>query len=154
MLQRLGSQTVVAATVRAIELMGRQFVLGRDMGEALREAAGARKKQNGLCFSYDMLGEGARTEADAVRYLAAYSGAIEAIAVGRTGGGPQHDDGISIKLSALFTRYEEAQSERVFSDLLPRVWSLVEQAAIANINLTIDAEESDRLIAELFAQVP
>jgi RHH-type transcriptional regulator, proline utilization regulon repressor / proline dehydrogenase / delta 1-pyrroline-5-carboxylate dehydrogenase len=143
--QRLGSQTVVAATVRAIELMGRQFVLGRDMGEALREAAGARKKQNGLCFSYDMLGEGARTEADAVRYLSAYSGAIDAIAGGQTGRGPQHSDGISIKLSALFTRYEEAQSERVFSDLLPRVWSLIEVAAKANINLTIDAEESDRL---------
>jgi RHH-type transcriptional regulator, proline utilization regulon repressor / proline dehydrogenase / delta 1-pyrroline-5-carboxylate dehydrogenase len=143
--QRLGSQTVVAATVRAIELMGRQFVLGRDMEEALREAAGARKKQSGLCFSYDMLGEGARTEADAVRYWTAYRRAIEAISGGQSSGGPQRSDGISIKLSALFTRYEEAQSERVFSDLLPRVWSLIELAAKANINLTIDAEESDRL---------
>jgi RHH-type transcriptional regulator, proline utilization regulon repressor / proline dehydrogenase / delta 1-pyrroline-5-carboxylate dehydrogenase len=143
--QRLGAQTVVAATVRAIELMGRQFVLGRDMAEARKEAADARKKQNGLCFSYDMLGEGARTEADAVRYLAAYRQAIEAIASGRGSGGPQLSDGISIKLSALFTRYEEAQRGRVFSDLLPRVWSLIEIAATANINLTIDAEESDRL---------
>ena len=143
--RRLGAQTVVAATVRAIQLLGRQFVLGRSIGEALGEAASARKQQPGLRFSYDMLGEGARTERDAERYLASYADAIGAIGRGRGIGGPEEADGISIKLSALFSRYEEAQRERVFGELVPRVRRLVDLAAAANLNLTIDAEESDRL---------
>ena len=72
MLQRLGAQTVVAAAVRALQLLGRQFVLGRDIAEAQREAQGQRKELPQLRFSFDMLGEGARTEDDAQRYLAAY----------------------------------------------------------------------------------
>jgi RHH-type proline utilization regulon transcriptional repressor/proline dehydrogenase/delta 1-pyrroline-5-carboxylate dehydrogenase len=144
-LKRLGAQTVVAATVRAIQLLGRQFVLGRSIREAMAEAADARRQQHGLRFSYDMLGEGARTEADARRYLASYRHAIEAIAQGRVADAPESADGISIKLSALFSRYEDAQRERVFAELLPRIWQLVELAASANLNLTIDAEESDRL---------
>ena len=143
--KRLGAQTVVAATVRAIQLLGRQFVLGRSIKEAMGEAAAARKGHAGLRFSYDMLGEGARTEADAQRYLASYLNAIHTIAESKTAGGPQAADGISIKLSALFSRYEESQRERVFAELLPRVWQLIEPAARADLNLTIDAEESDRL---------
>ena len=143
--KRLGAQTVVAATVRAIQLLGRQFVLGRSIKEAMGEAASARKGHAGLRFSYDMLGEGARTEADAQRYLASYLNAIHTIAGSKTTDGPEAADGISIKLSALFSRYEETQRERVFAELLPRVWQLVEPAARADINLTIDAEESDRL---------
>ncbi|RQP24258.1 L-glutamate gamma-semialdehyde dehydrogenase [Piscinibacter terrae] len=143
--KRLGAQTVVAATVRAIQLLGRQFVLGRSIGEAMDEAASARKAHASLRFSYDMLGEGARTEADAQRYLASYQNAIRAIASDKVAASPEAADGISIKLSALFSRYEDAQRERVFAELLPRVWTLVELAAHANINLTIDAEETDRL---------
>jgi RHH-type proline utilization regulon transcriptional repressor/proline dehydrogenase/delta 1-pyrroline-5-carboxylate dehydrogenase len=145
LLQRLGARTVVAATVRAIQLLGRQFVLGRTIAEAMGEADGQRRALPHLRFSYDMLGEGARTERDAERYLASYRHAIEAIGAARKAASPMAADGISIKLSALFSRYEDAQRERVFSELLPRVWTLVEQAAAANINLTIDAEESDRL---------
>ncbi|MBX3619521.1 MAG: L-glutamate gamma-semialdehyde dehydrogenase [Rhizobacter sp.] len=145
LLKRLGAQTVVAATVRAIQLLGRQFVLGRSIDEAMREARQARDGQPSLRFSYDMLGEGARTEADARRYLASYQHALSAIASGRVAADPTAADGISIKLSALFSRYEELQRERVFAELLPRVWQLVAQAAQANLNLTIDAEESDRL---------
>ncbi|MEO8057322.1 MAG: L-glutamate gamma-semialdehyde dehydrogenase [Burkholderiales bacterium] len=144
-LKRLGAQTVVAATVRAIQLLGRQFVLGRSIKEAMGEATSARKAVSGVRFSYDMLGEGARTEADAQRYLASYLNAIHAIAKASSGQGPEVADGISIKLSALFSRYEDAQRERVFNELLPRVWQLIEPAARADINLTIDAEESDRL---------
>ncbi len=144
-LQRLGAKTVVAATVRAIGLLGRQFVLGRTIVEAMAEAAGLRKARESLRFSYDMLGEGARTERDAERYLASYRGAIDAIASLGVAPSPQAADGISIKLSALFSRYEDAQRERVFAELLPRVWSLIEPAAGANMNLAIDAEESDRL---------
>lgn len=145
LLKRLGAQTVVAATVRAIQLLGRQFVLGRSIGEAMDEAASARKTWPALRFSYDMLGEGARTEADASRYHASYVDAIRSIAGERAAASPESADGISIKLSALFSRYEDAQRERVFAELLPRVWALIELAAPANINLTIDAEESDRL---------
>jgi len=143
--KRLGAQTVVAATVRAIQLLGRQFVLGRNIGEAMSEADAARKQQKQLRFSYDMLGEGARTEDDARRYHAAYVGAIKAIAAGHRADSPEASDGISIKLSALFSRYEVLQRDRVFAELLPRVWQLIELAAQANINLTIDAEEVDRL---------
>lgn len=145
LLQRLGSRTVVAATVRAIQLLGRQFVLGRTIQEAMAEADGQRQALKNLRFSYDMLGEGARTERDAERYLASYRNAIAAIAGGRVAASPMTADGISIKLSALFSRYEDAQRERVFAELLPRVQGLVDQAAQANLNLTIDAEESDRL---------
>ena len=145
LLQRLGARTVVAATVRAIQLLGRQFVLGRTIAEAMGEADSQRKAQTGLRFSYDMLGEGARTERDAQKYLASYRHALVAIAGGSTAASPMSADGISIKLSALFSRYEDAQRERVFAELLPRVRTLVELAAQANLNLTIDAEESDRL---------
>ena len=145
LMKRLGAQTVVAATVRAIQLLGRQFVLGRNIQEAMKEADAARKVQAQLRFSYDMLGEGARTEKDAERYQASYLNAIAAIAGGRKAESPEASDGISIKLSALFSRYEVLQRERVYAELLPRVWQLVEKAAQANINLTIDAEEVDRL---------
>jgi RHH-type proline utilization regulon transcriptional repressor/proline dehydrogenase/delta 1-pyrroline-5-carboxylate dehydrogenase len=145
LLQRLGSRTVVAATVRAIQLLGRQFVLGRTITEAMGEADAARKLQAQLRYSYDMLGEGARTERDAERYLASYRNAITAIAGGQRAASPMAADGISIKLSALFSRYEDAQRKRVFAELLPRVLALVDQAAQANLNLTVDAEESDRL---------
>ncbi|MDO9074997.1 MAG: L-glutamate gamma-semialdehyde dehydrogenase [Rubrivivax sp.] len=151
LLQRLGSKTVVAATVRAIQLLGRQFVYARTISEAMAEAHGQRHQQPGLRFSFDMLGEGARTEAAAAEYLAGYHLAIAAIARGRgeaagaAPAGPQGRDEISVKLSALFSRYEDAQRGRVFAELLPRVWGLVELAARADINLAIDAEESDRL---------
>jgi RHH-type transcriptional regulator, proline utilization regulon repressor / proline dehydrogenase / delta 1-pyrroline-5-carboxylate dehydrogenase len=145
LLTRLGAKTVVAATVRAIQLLGRQFVLGRSIGEALQEADHQRRAQASLRFSYDMLGEGARTERDAQRYLASYRNAIAAIARRGQPEGPEATDGISIKLSALFPRYEDAQAERVFAELVPRVWTLVDDAARGDMNLTIDAEESDRL---------
>jgi RHH-type proline utilization regulon transcriptional repressor/proline dehydrogenase/delta 1-pyrroline-5-carboxylate dehydrogenase len=146
LLGRLGAKTVVAATLRAVQLLGRQFVLGQDIAEAMRIAQDARQEQPNLRFSYDMLGEGARTDRDAQRYLAAYRDAIEAIATRARAQGPvEANDGISIKLSALHPRYEALQRERVMDELVPRVWQLCEQAARANINLTIDAEEVDRL---------
>jgi len=143
--KRLGARTVVAATVRAIQLLGRQFVLGTSIEEALGEAATQRRNRSALRFSFDMLGEGARTERDAVRYLASYRHALKAIGAGPRVLDPLDGDGLSIKLSALYARYEEAQYARVMSELVPRVTQLVEMAAQANINLTIDAEESERL---------
>jgi RHH-type proline utilization regulon transcriptional repressor/proline dehydrogenase/delta 1-pyrroline-5-carboxylate dehydrogenase len=146
LLGKLGARSVVAAALRAVQLLGRQFVLGRDIGEALAEADAARRKVGNLGFSYDMLGEGARTGKDALRYLASYTQAIETIARrARSDGAVERNDGISIKLSALHPRYEDAQRDRVLAELVPRVWTLCERAAQANINLTIDAEEVDRL---------
>ena len=149
LLDRLGAQTVVAATVRAIGLLGRQFVLGRNIAEALGEARSQRREQPRLRFSFDMLGEGARTDADALRYGAAYRSALLAIAASVQAGGPAQGpaerDGLSIKLSALHPRYEESQIDRVLAELLPRITALIDIAAAADLNLTIDAEESDRL---------
>ncbi len=146
LMAKLGARTVVAATLRAVQLLGRQFVLGQTINEAMDEAAAARSRTANLRFSYDMLGEGARTDADALRYLASYRNAIQSIAHRASAtGAVAHNDGISIKLSALHPRYEDAQRERVLAELVPRVWTLCEQAARANINLTIDAEEVDRL---------
>jgi RHH-type proline utilization regulon transcriptional repressor/proline dehydrogenase/delta 1-pyrroline-5-carboxylate dehydrogenase len=146
LLGKLGARTVVAATLRAVQLLGRQFVQGQDIAEAMDAASAARRRQPNLRFSYDMLGEGARTADDAARYLAHYQGAIAAIAQGADPSRPvQDNDGISIKLSALHPRYEALQRERVLAELVPRVAALCSQAAQANINLTIDAEEVDRL---------
>ena len=151
LMAKLGARTVVAATLRAVQLLGRQFVLGQSMAEAQAQADVARARDK-VRFSYDMLGEGARTERDALRYLASYGAAIDAIAA-RTNAGAavEENDGISIKLSALHPRFEDAQSQRVMEELVPRVWSLCLKAAAANINLTIDAEEVDR--QELSLQV-
>ncbi len=151
LLQRLGAQTVVKATVRAIQLLGRQFVLGESIESALQRGHGSSRAGQAL-HSYDMLGEGARTDADAQRYLQAYRHALEAISASLPGGrasAPEAADGISIKLSALDPRYEAARTDLVAERLLPRVWTLVDAAARANLNLTLDAEESDRLEVSL-----
>ncbi|MCX7248346.1 MAG: L-glutamate gamma-semialdehyde dehydrogenase [Burkholderiales bacterium] len=146
MFAKLGARSVVAATLRAVQLLGRQFVLGQTINEAMDEAASARRKVNKLRYSYDMLGEGARTDADALHYLTSYQNALTSIAASTDKTGAcEPNDGISIKLSALHPRYEDAQKERVMMELVPRVWSLCEQAARANINLTMDSEEVDRL---------
>ncbi|HET6787506.1 MAG TPA: proline dehydrogenase family protein, partial [Aquabacterium sp.] len=142
-LQRLGGQTVVAATIRSVQLLGRQFVLGQTVDEALshaqplRDAARARGQR--LCFSVDMLGEGARTWADAERYLKSYQHALSEMA--RRG----DHDGLSIKLSALHPRFESAHTEAVLRHLIPRLHALALQAARADVLLTVDAEESWRL---------
>ena len=146
LLGKLGSRSVVAATLRAVQLLGKQFVMGQTIVEAMNEATSSKKKMANLRFSYDMLGEGARTEADASKYLASYKNAIESIAAcAHIDWNTELNDGISIKLSALHPRYEDAQRVRLMDELVPRVWALCELAAKANINLTIDAEEVDRL---------
>ena len=155
LLARLGARTVVAATLRAVQLLGRQFVLGQTMADALQVAGAARRNSAGLRYSFDMLGEGARTAADAAHYLASYRHAIESIAATSDRTGPcERNDGISIKLSALHPRYEEAQSGRVLAEQVPALWGLCELAAQANINLTIDAEEVDRLELSLAVLAP
>ena len=139
---RVGEPIVRAAVAEAIRIMGEQFVLGRTI-----EAAIARAAKERLLCSFDMLGEGARTEADAARYERAYAGAIAAI--GRAAAGPERAHGISVKLSALSPRYEATQEARVREELYPRLLRLARQAAETGINFTLDAEEADRLVLSL-----
>ena len=146
LMRRLGSEAVVAIALRAVQLLARQFVLGETIADAMSRAAEWRARNAAFRFSFDMLGEGARTEPAARLYLDHYLEAVHALgAHGDAGAVPEARDGISIKLSALFARYEDAQHARVMRDLVPRVWLLCEPAARADINLTIDAEESERL---------
>src|SRR5690606_21387239 len=100
-------------------------------------------------YSFDMLGEGARTNADAERYLASYANAIDVVGEAAGGLGPHASNGVSVKLSALHPRYEARQEERVFAELYPRMLQLAEAAKRWNIGLAIDAEEADRLVLSL-----
>jgi len=144
--RRLGSEAVVSIAMRAMQLLGRQFVLGETIADAMARAEDWRRDNPEFRFSYDMLGEGARTDAAARTYLDHYHLAIDAVAARAAAAeSPHARDGISIKLSALFARYEEAQHARVLRELVPRVAALCERASRAGINLTIDAEESERL---------
>ena len=151
LIERLGARAVVAASLRAVQLLGRQFVLGRNLNAALMAAAELAdadlrdRLHANLRFSFDMLGEGARTAADAERYFQAYEAALHTLAQRARHENPRHNDGISIKLSALHPRFEALQWARLERELLPRLRALVDIAAAGNLNLTVDAEESDRL---------
>jgi RHH-type transcriptional regulator, proline utilization regulon repressor / proline dehydrogenase / delta 1-pyrroline-5-carboxylate dehydrogenase len=140
---RAGEPVIRLAVRQAMKIMGHQFVLGRTIDEALSRS---RKGDNAnYRYSFDMLGEGALTTKDALRYLEAYRAAIHAI--GSTG---PFDDvfaapSISVKLSALHPRYEHAKRARVLSELGAGLLELTQLARRYGIGLTIDAEETDRL---------
>jgi RHH-type transcriptional regulator, proline utilization regulon repressor / proline dehydrogenase / delta 1-pyrroline-5-carboxylate dehydrogenase len=139
--KRLGAPAVRAATRQAMRLMGSHFVLGETIEAALARAHSAGAPR----YSFDMLGEGARTAADAKRYFNSYASAIEAI--GRTADHRPLPDrpGISVKLSALHPRFEALSRGRVMTELAPRLLDLARQARAFDLNLTVDAEEADRL---------
>ena len=141
---RIGEPVIRKAVATAIGVMGDQFVLGRTIRAALKRAA-----RSGFICSFDMLGEGARTEADAERYEAAYLDAIAAVGEAAGGQGPEEGHGISVKLSALHPRYEATQEARVMEQLYPRLLRIVMSACEQDINLTLDAEEADRLVLSL-----
>ncbi len=143
MVRRLGEPVIRAAVGRAMREMGRQFVLGQDIGAAMKRAEGQEAK--GFTYSYDMLGEAAMTAGDAARYARAYAGAIAAIAKACTSDEIASNPGISVKLSALHPRYEVAKTARVMAELVPVLSGLARQAAKAGMGLNIDAEEADRL---------
>jgi RHH-type proline utilization regulon transcriptional repressor/proline dehydrogenase/delta 1-pyrroline-5-carboxylate dehydrogenase len=129
---RLGEPVVRAAVRQAMRILAEQFVLAETIEDAVRGGA----KRRPYVFSYDMLGEAARTPADAERYMELYTRAIRAV---------RAPDTISIKLSALHPRFEEAKRSRVFDELLPRLESLARLATERGVTYTIDAEESERL---------
>ncbi|GAB5377467.1 MAG: bifunctional proline dehydrogenase/L-glutamate gamma-semialdehyde dehydrogenase PutA [Acuticoccus sp.] len=143
MVRRLGEPVIRTAVSQAMREMGRQFVLGQDIGAAMTRAR--NKEAHGFTYSYDMLGEAAMTGADARRYAEAYRSAIAAIAKAATSDEIAANPGISIKLSALHPRYEVAKTVRVMDELVPVVRDLARQAAAAGMGLNIDAEEADRL---------
>ncbi len=146
-LKRLGEPVIRSAVSRAMKEMGRQFVLGETIDTAMSRARELEAK--GYTYSYDMLGEAARTEADARRYHLAYSRAITAIAKAAKGSDIGANPGISVKLSALHPRYEVAKRERVMAELVPRVRALAGLARAAGLGFNIDAEEADRLALSL-----
>ncbi|MDF2530100.1 MAG: delta-pyrroline-5-carboxylate dehydrogenase [Gammaproteobacteria bacterium] len=148
-LSRQNNAAIRKAMMHAMKIMGNQFVMGETIQKAQKRAE--KFEAIGYRFSYDMLGEAARTDADAQIYLAAYIDAIHAIGQNKSHLPLYERAGISIKLSALHPRYEFSQSARVLNELLPRVKSLAKLAKQYNISLTIDAEEADRL--ELSLQI-
>jgi RHH-type proline utilization regulon transcriptional repressor/proline dehydrogenase/delta 1-pyrroline-5-carboxylate dehydrogenase len=142
---RLGGPVIRKASMQAMRIMGHQFVFGRTIKEALKQRA--KRPADKRLFSFDMLGEGARTAADAERYQELYRQVINAVgkAVRDEGDDIGAKSSISIKLSALHPRYEAVKHHRVMNELLPRVKELALLAKTHNMQLTIDAEEADRL---------
>src|SRR3954471_353664 len=141
--KRLGVPAVRAATRQAMRLMGSHFVLGETIQAALERARPHSERIPR--YSFDMLGEGARTADDARRYFDSYASAIEAI--GRSAGNQSLPDrpGISVKLSALHPRFEAVSRARVMAELVPLLIELARQARDHGLNFTVDAEEADRL---------
>ncbi len=141
---RAGEPFVRGAIRQAMKIMAEQFIVGETIRDALERAA--PREARGYRFSYDMLGEAARTAKDAERYFADYAAAIDAVGAAADRRAPiEARPGISIKLSALHPRFEVSQEARVFAELLPRIEALARRAAGAGIPITLDAEESDRL---------
>ncbi len=146
-MKRLGEPVIRTAVTRAMKEMGRAFVLGETIDAAMSRARELEAKT--YTYSYDMLGEAARTEADAHRYHLSYSAAITAIARAATTGDIRTNPGISVKLSALHPRYEIARKAQVMEELVPRIRALAGLARAAGLGLNIDAEEADRLTLSL-----
>ncbi len=142
---RSGEPVIRQAVTYAMRVLGRQFVLGRNIAEALKEAKPFAA--NGYRFSFDMLGEAAYTISDAERYALSYRNALDVLAANSSADAREifERPSISVKLSALHPRYEWVKRERVFAELLPVLTGLGARARATNIALTIDAEEADRL---------
>jgi RHH-type proline utilization regulon transcriptional repressor/proline dehydrogenase/delta 1-pyrroline-5-carboxylate dehydrogenase len=141
--KRSGEPVIREAVSQAMKILGRQFVMGQTIEEALKRATILENK--GFSYSYDMLGEEACTNEDADKYYASYMYAIETIGRASVGKNPYNGPGISVKLSALHPRYEWRQRNRVLHELLPRLVNLVLAAKKWDLGFTIDAEEAERL---------
>ncbi len=142
-LGRMGEPVIRRAMNIAMKVMGKQFVMGENIKDAVKRAQ--EKEKIGYVYSYDMLGEGARTFADADRYYKAYEDAIEVIGKAGAGKGPRRSPGISVKLSAIHPRYDFLKREKVVPEISERLKKLCLQAKKYDIGLTVDAEESERL---------
>ncbi len=143
MVRRLGEPVIRTAVAAAMRELGDQFVLGRTIAEALKRGRADHAK--GVFHSYDMLGEAARTDADAQRYHAAYANAIAALGKVAEGSDTRFNPGVSVKLSALHPRYETLKKATMLPVMVERVTALALAAKAARIGFNIDAEEADRL---------
>jgi RHH-type proline utilization regulon transcriptional repressor/proline dehydrogenase/delta 1-pyrroline-5-carboxylate dehydrogenase len=143
LVSRLGQPVIREAIKAAMQWMADQFVIGQTIEDALHRTTPFMRE--GVRFSFDMLGEGARTAEDAARYLTDYERAVDAVGAHQQTHKFARPSGISVKLSALHPRYEMAQRARVMTELVPRLVALCERAALRGMTLTIDAEEGDRL---------
>ncbi len=148
-----GEPVIRQAVAYAMKILGKQFVMGQTIQEALKRAE--NQEAQGYRFSYDMLGESAKTAKDAERYFEAYKQAIHAIGKAANQQGVIQGPGISIKLSALYPRYEWAKHALVMSSLVPRLTELVLLAKQYQIHIAIDAEEAERfdIWLDVFAAV-
>ena len=153
LVKSLGEPVIREAMRQAMRIMGRQFVMGRTIEEALDRAKASEKQ--GYRYSYDMLGEAARTHADAERYFQSYLDAIGAIGRGSAGRGVVDGPGISVKLSALHPRFEPTKRQDCVPPLIERLMRLASAAKERNIGLCVDSEEADRfdLMLDVFAAV-
>ncbi len=140
---RSGEPVIRLAIKQAMRLISHQFVMGNTLDEALRHSREDRNKR--YRYSFDMLGEAALTAADAERYFADYYHAITVLGEQISPDDLLKHPGISVKLSALHPRYEYAKRQRVLDELSPRLLELAIAAKAANISMTIDAEEAERL---------
>lgn len=138
--QRLTEPVVRLATLQAMKILGGQFVLGRNIPAAL-----ARSASSAVLCSFDMLGEGARTQADAERYFDSYKQAINTVGQNNTANTVSDAHGISVKLSALHPRFLESQRELCLPKLKEKVLALAELASHYGLGLSLDAEECSRL---------
>jgi len=152
--RKAGVPVIRAAMMQAMRIMGEQFVVGRTIDAAIQRAEKLGPKDSPILCSFDMLGEGARTYADAARYHKAYADAIQALGAWR--GGPRREStrpedvhGISVKLSALHPQFHAANETEVMAELYPLVLELAQAAQVGGLNFCIDAEEADRLIISL-----
>lgn len=142
-IQKGGEPFIRGGINYAMKMLGKQFVTGQTIEEALDN--GKDREKLGYRFSFDMLGEAAMTKADADRYYNDYVTAIHAIGKDAQNRGIYDGNGISVKLSAIHPRYFRSQHERVMNELLPRLKALFVLAKEYNIGLNIDAEEANRL---------
>ena len=146
MVNKSGEPVIRSSMLQAMRIMGKQFVLGRTMKEALKE--GKAEESRGVRFSFDMLGEGAHTQKDADRYFEAYRAAVAelgAVRPNEEGADIFARPSISVKLSAIHPRYEEAKRERVMKELVPKLAQLAVESKALGLGLTVDAEETERL---------
>ena len=141
--KRLGMPAVRGAVRQAIKLIANHFVLGQTISKALQRARSSGR--SAASYSFDMLGEAARTRADAENYFRAYSAAIQAVGSELGIGSTPFRPGISVKLSALHPRFDARQSARVRAELVPLILELAQMARNRDLQLTVDAEEADRL---------
>ncbi|TNE77506.1 MAG: bifunctional proline dehydrogenase/L-glutamate gamma-semialdehyde dehydrogenase PutA [Gammaproteobacteria bacterium] len=142
LVNRLGEPVVRKAMMQAMRIMGSQYVMGRTLSEAMQRG---HEEFPRATFSFDMLGEGARTRQDADRYFDAYADAIRQIGSANQVDSVAAADGISVKLSALHPRYQYSQRHLALTELLARLRILAVAASSYNIGLSIDAEEAARL---------